>query len=145
MARVEWVQQGLAELEEDIAYGLLNFGYAVETDSKREAPVRGGHRSFDPDGPTGGTLRRSGHTVVLKDGRYLAGAQQDENGDPVPDYPSEGGLELYVGHGVDYAAYVEMGTVRMAARPYLAPAFDANLGQIESTMAAGIAKRRGGL
>jgi hypothetical protein len=37
--------------KESVAYGLLNFGYAVERVTKRNAVVRGGNRSFAPDGP----------------------------------------------------------------------------------------------
>jgi HK97 gp10 family phage protein len=48
-----------------------------------------------------GTLRRSIHTVL-----------------------SEGGLRAVIGPSVDYGKYVEFGTRRMAARPYMRPAFE---------------------
>jgi HK97 gp10 family phage protein len=40
------------------------------------------------------------------------------------------GLTAHVGTGVEYAAYVEFGTRRMAPRPYLAPAAEAVRAQI---------------
>lgn len=62
-----------------------------------------------------GTLRRS---IAIEDG------------------PGE--YEVSIGTDVEYAPYVEFGTVNMAARPYLRPALDEHLAEarsiIESTL-----------
>ena len=38
---------------------------------------------------------------------------------------------LYVGTNVEYAPYVEFGTVKMTARPYLRPAIEKNLSEYQ--------------
>jgi murein DD-endopeptidase MepM/ murein hydrolase activator NlpD len=123
---------------ERVARGALNFGYAVEADAKADAPVRGGHRSFAPDGPIGGTLRRSIHTAAFLDGIPVPGsAATDENGEPIPVYPIERGIVVVVGTNSGYGLYVEAGTYLMDARPFLAPAWDGNLANAESLILAG--------
>lgn len=47
-------------------------------------------------------------------------------------------LSLELGATADYAAYVEMGTRRMAAEPYLRPAFDAGEQNLLDTILHGI-------
>jgi HK97 gp10 family phage protein len=47
-------------------------------------------------------------------------------------------LTLEIGATADYAMYVEMGTRRMAAEPYLRPAFDAHQDQLYQAMVLGI-------
>ncbi len=49
------------------------------------------------------------------------GAEPAENGAGAS-YPLVGGAEAYVGNNVFYARFQEQGTVKMAARPALAPA-----------------------
>lgn len=39
-----------------------------------------------------------------------------------------------VGTGVEYAEFLEFGTSRMEARPFMRPAYDENLGQITETV-----------
>lgn len=130
-----------------LARGALNFGFAVLADAQAEAPVRGGYRSTfttatGAAGQTlvGGTLRRSLHAAAWLDGQPVAGSGlQDENGNPIPnDYPLERGIVVVVGTNSDYGAYVEMGTSRMEARPFLAPAWDANLQSAGPLIAAGM-------
>ena len=61
---------GITAAREAGAYGLLNFGFAVEGAWKADAVVRGGHRSFMTDltksgtPRVGGTFRRSIHTAA---------------------------------------------------------------------------------
>ena len=43
-----------------------------------------------------------------------------------------GGLDTYVGTNVEYGPYVEFGTVRSNARPFLRPALDSIVGQAVS-------------
>jgi len=42
----------------------------------------------------------------------------------------------FVGSNVEYAPYVEMGTSRMAAKPYLRPALEANMDRIKEIFGA---------
>ena len=130
-------------LVKSFAYGVLNFGYAVEREAKREAPVRGGYRSFMTTKTgkagqvlVGGTLRRSIHTAVFQDGVLLAGGQ-DENGKGIPNYPTGPGVVGYVGTNCGYGRYVEEGTVKMSARPFLTPALDGLRSRAPEIIAAG--------
>ncbi len=47
-------------------------------------------------------------------------------------------LSLEVGADADYAMFVELGTRRMAAEPYLRPAFDAHQDQLLQALVLGI-------
>lgn len=130
---------GYDYVQEAIGAGLLNFGYALENRAKAHAPVRGGNRSFAPDGPVGGTLRRSIHTIGWAMGRLL-GHTQDENGTAVPqDYP-QGGTVVYVGTNVFYARFVHDGTSKMAARPFLAEALAEVRGSLLQLVKQGMGK-----
>jgi hypothetical protein len=144
-AKVVVNKDGIADFRRLIATGAQNLGYWVESEAKKEAPVRGGYRSFlttkrtkagregrIPIGPNngsvliGGTLRRSIHSLVLIDGRpALSVKGSDENGRPLPQYQGRRGIEVIVGTNCTYGAYVELGTTKMRARPFLAPAWDA--------------------
>lgn len=124
------------------AFGLLNVGYAVETGWKADAVVRGGHRSFAPDGPIGGTLRRSIHTVAYVDGERIGGAATDENGQTVPEY-AEDGIVVVIGSNSGYGGFVEAGTDKMPARPAAVPAALAVKDQAPRLMAAGARKHLG--
>jgi len=44
--------------------------------------------------------------------------------------------EVLVGTNVEYAAYVELGTSKMAAQPYLRPALEANVNEIRKLFKA---------
>lgn len=46
------------------------------------------------------------------------------------------GKRAFVGTNVDYAPYVEMGTAKMAAQPFLRPALHANRGKIKKIFGA---------
>ena len=65
--------QGMRELRERLAAGLLAVMQDAEREAVRETPVRGAYRSFVPGtSPIGGTLRRSVHSAVFMDGRQIA-------------------------------------------------------------------------
>jgi HK97 gp10 family phage protein len=49
-----------------------------------------------------------------------------------------GDLTLEIGATADYALYVEMGTRRMAAEPYIRPAWDAHQDQLYQALVLGI-------
>jgi HK97 gp10 family phage protein len=52
-------------------------------------------------------------------------------------YHRVSGFELEFGADADYASYIEMGTYRMAPRPYLRPALDANQQKILDAIMTG--------
>lgn len=138
----------LAKLRAGVAYGLLNFGHAIETDAKRETVVRGGHRSFNTvrnaDGTpqVGGTLRRSVHTAAYIDGRQIA-ATADENGKAAPEYAAGRGIRVFVGTNSGYGFYVDQGTDKMPARPALVPALLKNKVGAAVIIAAGTRRKLG--
>ena len=147
-------------LRQAIAFGMLNLGHAIEGDAKADAPVRGGHRSFlttkrtkagraglavsENNGSVliGGNLRRSIHTAAYLDGSQIA-RSNDDNGKPTPNYAAGSGIKVFVGTNSGYGAYVELGTRRMAARPFLTPAFLKNRGRAASLIAAGARRKLG--
>lgn len=61
-----------------------------------------------------GTLRRSINTQVV--------------------FQSSTRVTARIGPNTDYAAFVEFGTVRMAARPYMRPALDSKRGEATETI-----------
>jgi hypothetical protein len=135
---------------EATAYGLLNFGYAVEGAAKRDAVVRGGHRSFMTGPKTkagtariGGTLRRSYHTAAYLDGARIGGEPTDENGNAPPEYPAGSGMVVFVGSNSGYGGFVDLGTVKMAARPTLVPALLGLKSQAPGLISAGARKHVG--
>ena len=109
-----------------MAAGMGNFGRAVETDWKRDAVVAGGHRSTNPDGPVGGTFRRSILSVAYLDGQPLD-RPSDDNGQAAPAYQGHAAeCGVFIGSNCGYGLFVEAGTNKMAARPALIPAIHKN-------------------
>lgn len=154
--RVVMHPAGIKAAREAAAYGLLNFGFAVEGEWKKDAVVRGGHRSFNTDltkagtPRVGGTFRRSIHTAGYRDGvRIGAGTAsnpnsgQDDNHEPVPTYVPGSGIVVFVGTNSGYGAFVELGTRNMPARPAGVPALLRLKSQAQSLVAAGARKHRG--
>ena len=88
--------------------------FEVERDAKQRAPVRTGN------------LRNSIHTKTKK-GSTLRAATF------AVDIPSPSGkIIAVVGSGANYAAYVEYGTHKMAARPFLGPAVEGKARKLNS-------------
>lgn len=121
---------GFAQLYEAIGYGLLNAALAVETEAKRNAPVLTGN------------LRRSIHSAAFVQGRRIYGAT-DDNGRAIPDYAAEG-IHAVVGTNCGYGVFLELGTVRMAAQPYLLPAFASIRGSFGPLIKAGMERHAPG-
>jgi HK97 gp10 family phage protein len=105
MARVRIREGNLRRFDGQVRAGLLKAAYEIQRQAQAEAPVRGGYRSFDPGGPVGGTLRRSAFARAT-----ASGAE--------------------VGFSAHYAGFVELGTVKMPARPFLLPAVQRVRGRI---------------
>jgi HK97 gp10 family phage protein len=90
---------------------IKGIAFEIERQAKQNAPV------------LTGTLRASIHTVT-EDGSTL-GPVGNPAGSEIADLPSPGGdVIAIVGSGVDYAAYVELGTSKTAAQPFLGPAVE---------------------
>lgn len=132
--------RAVQQLREAVAYGMLDLGYAVQNDAQADAVVRGDNRSFAPNGPVGGNLRRSYHTVAYLDGRQIGGKATDDNLRPLPRYSPGTGIRVFVGTNAGYGAYVELGTRKMAARPALVPAMLKNKANAGHLIAAGARK-----
>lgn len=136
--------RGQAELEEDLAIGLYALALVGETEAKREAPVRGGYRSFRPGGPIGGTLRRSIHAIAYgKNGGKVG--EDNESGKDLPgEYvPVPGQMVAYVGTNSGYGAFVELGTAKMPARAFIAPGLDASMQNAVAIIRGAVARVRG--
>lgn len=135
---------GVQQLRRAIAFGGLNLGFAWEGAAKKHSPVRGGHRSFAPGGPIGGTLRRSIHCVVYLDGAQIGGRTSDENGQPVPSYPHGEGVVIVVGTNTTYGEYVHNGTAVMPARPFISEGLAEVADEAPQLVLAGVKRHLGG-
>lgn len=135
---------GVRDLKRALAFGGLNFGFALEGAAKKHSPVRGGHRSFAPGGPIGGTLRRSIHCVAYLDGQRVGGRFTDENGNDLPSYPLGDGIVVIVGTNSRYGEYVHNGTSKMPARPFMSEALAEVADQAPELIAAGARRHLGG-
>lgn len=133
----------LHQLREAIAYGFANLGHGIETAAKRNAPVAGGHRTFNPDQPIGGTLRRSIHSVAYLDGHPLNGLGADENGVSIEAYAAGNGIVVFIGTNSEYGFFVHEGTSRMEARPFLTEALMEIRPRAGALIAAGAKRRLG--
>lgn len=117
-----------AKLSTALAFGLLNFALAVEGDAKSNCPYKTGN------------LRRSIHSAAFDKGKRIFGAT-DDNGKPVPDYAQTPGASMaVVGTNTGYGVFVELGTFKMAAQPYLGPALAANRPEAAALVKAGMTK-----
>ena len=134
MAKFESVQvQGLDQLAKAVRElpqrvarnGLRAAGYAgakvIRDEAKLQAPVATG--DLGPNQPPPGTLKRS---VIMKQIPELSGAQKQtffvtvRHGKKYRKQGKKGNLS----QDAWYWRFVEFGTVKMSARPFLRPAFD---------------------
>lgn len=135
--------QGVKSFRRALAFGMLNFCFAFEGAAKKHSPVAGGHRSFNPDGPVGGTLRRSVHTVVLLDGQRIGGDEADDNGESLPSYPGDGIVGI-IGTNSGYGEWVHNGTSKMPARPFISEALAEVADEAPELILAGVRRHLGG-
>lgn len=119
----------IARLKLALAYGMLNLGFFIENRAKAVVPYRTGN------------LRRSIHTVAFHEGRVLL----QSNGTKVPDYGQDiQGTGVIVGTNAGYGIFVELGTFKMAARPYLTPAAQEAIAQGVQLITDGAKQHYGG-
>lgn len=123
----------LAKMRKALGYGMLNFGYAVQADAQRSfTPFPPASTPGNPPAAPTGNLRRSIQAVAYVDGAELLASG------PHPAYPGEvPDIGVIVGTNTGYGLYLELGTVHMAARPFLTPAFNRQLASAERLIAAG--------
>jgi len=141
-------KRGMKELEHDLGYGLLAVALHGELEAKREAPVHGGYRSFEPGvPPIGGTLRRSVHAVAYgPDSAQIGISNESGKSLPFADYvPIPGHFVAYMGTNTGYGAFVELGTGKMQARAFVAPGLDVSMQRAAVTIrdAVGRVRRAG--
>jgi HK97 gp10 family phage protein len=126
---------GLADFRRRLARGTLAVMLDAETEAKRETPVHGGYRSFVPgEKPIGGTLRRSVHSAVFLDGRLVGGHSEDGKAVPPEEFGLAGRIVGYIGTNSGYGAYVDLGTSKMPARPFLEPGLEIAARRAPATM-----------
>lgn len=117
----------LRDVYEAVDLEITETALAIENDTKADAPVRGGHRSFQKprkykgrkgkQAQVGGALRRSYTTTTVGQEGDPTGARHGKVTDGM----------LYVGSWLGYSYYVERGTSKMIARPHFQPAIDKNI------------------
>lgn len=104
--KVKRREREISQMEEALGYGMLNLGFHIEERAKANVPVRTGN------------LRRSIHTVAFANGHRIGSSE----GELPAELGALRGIGVVVGTNTGYGLYVELGTVRMRARPYLTPA-----------------------
>lgn len=95
----------------------------LRREARARAPKRAGGGPLGKTGRTPGNLRRA-IRLRTRSGR----------GDAAP------GLQVYVAGAGFYGRFVEYGTSRMAARPFLRPAFDARVNGMVAQIAADLGR-----
>lgn len=84
-----------------------------------EAPHTSTYKSNSTHKSTEATRRAgtAGKKVEVREGSYSGQAQADKGGP----------RHVYIGSNVEYAPYQELGTAKMEAQPFLAPAIEQNM------------------
>ena len=122
------MREVLEELKDKVPVALEACGLAAEGYAKRLAPVDTG-------------LLRNSITYAL-DGEATAIATYTDNpgkqhGEYSGSTPGESGdtrRAVYLGTNVEYAPYVEMGTSRTTAQPFIQPAIEGHAAQYKKVM-----------
>jgi len=138
MAEVKWYgDKAMKNMEQAISLGLEAAGLLVHGQAVNLSPVGQYPKG---SGKVGGKLRNSlsystdGEVKGLNSSTGQK-ANLDDGVKPNPDKNS-----VIIGTNVEYAPYVELGTSKMAAQPYLNPALELNKGNIKKIFADAIRK-----
>lgn len=132
-----------AKIRRAIGYGMQNLGLAIQGNAVKRFQDVGGPlprpASLPGESPVvqTGFLRRSIHTAV-----WIAGEKLFQSQPSIPDYAgeTEGAIVLIVGTNTGYGLYLEVGTGKMAARPFLTPAYADVIPQAEGLVSTGAAR-----
>ena len=122
-----------------LGFGMLNLGLFAEAKAKARFQDIGGPLPRPASAPGAGpvvqtgNLRRSIHTVAFAKGKRIGSS----TGDLPPELSSTAGIGVVVGTNTGYGTFVELGTSRMAARPYLAPGAQEALAQAGALISQG--------
>ena len=118
--------QFLDEMENKVSKALETIGLVAEGYAKRLCPV-GTPESTGIKGYIGGTLRNS--ITYALDGKPATIDSYTDNAGNIKGHYSGTAMydiglsrSVYIGTNVEYAPYVEMGTSRTKAKPFLKPA-----------------------
>ena len=121
-------------------------------DVKRRAELLAGHSSFEiglvVEGdaklltPVDSGRLRASITTASGMGQKTKPSGQGSNGSDVISAPTNK-FETYVGTPVDYAPYMEYGTIKTSAQPFLRPALDLARGKAPKIVQIGAKKEFG--
>jgi HK97 gp10 family phage protein len=100
---------------------LYAIGLKMEKYAKEELSKPKEHKSGESPRPNVDTGRLRNSVVFATETDRSSGSSPADASDYSPKSIPERG-DVYVGTNVEYAAYVEMGTSKMKAQPYLKPA-----------------------
>lgn len=103
-----------ARLRQQASAAVRKAAFDIEANAKQSVPV------------DTGALKNSIYTVTDQGSTYgqAVGSASSANphGHPVAEAPKPAGISAVVAVGMEYGVYVELGTRKMAARPFLGPA-----------------------
>ena len=159
MAKVTFKPQALGQITNEVEKRLIAIGFILEGDIKRSMVGGTGqvyrkgkkrdifHRASAPGSPPAvdtGRLRASISTNWSGSGinRGVVGKEaqlEDGIGNPGTS-PTE--FRVVVGTNVEYAPFLEFGTKRMAARPFMRPAWDKYKTRIEKMLGSSVLARK---
>lgn len=121
-------QEIIEAKDEAVKRAMIQIGMAAETYAKALCPV-GTPESTGIKGYIGGTLR--GSITYATEEQHSTG-QAPAKGADYKMLATPEKERVYIGTNVEYAPYVEMGTVKMKPKPYLKPAIANNAAEYKS-------------
>lgn len=108
------LEEARLAIEKAVSQSIRKAAFDCEGRAKANAPVQTGF------------LKSSIYVETHDSSDYDASAEPPGDAEMLPEIPrAENDHTAYVAVGASYGIYVEMGTVHMAAQPYLTPAMEA--------------------